>query len=272
MNATKVDGALPAGYRETSEFGASVEVDDTSAPGEVTIDATPTSPLTVPRGGQVSFTYTVANGTTNPATGQSWFSAALGGNTVAQGVITNGTLPAGQQITVNYTQNVPNNAPVASYDFCLRIGLFPSPFIDQECFVVTVTAARVAGGADEWVAADISPWAPEPMESIADGAEAEEAEAASSTALPETVELSGAYPNPFSGRATVAFGLPEASRVTLAVYDVLGRKVAQLVDGETEAGRHEAMLDGRDLPSGVYLVRLATDRGFVATQRITLLR
>lgn len=46
----------------------------------------------------------------------------------------------------------------------------------------------------------------------------------------------GNYPNPFRGRTTVQFALPEASHVTLAVYDVLGRQVALLVDGELPAG------------------------------------
>jgi hypothetical protein len=59
--------------------------------------------------------------------------------------------------------------------------------------------------------------------------------------------------------------------VRLAVYDVLGREVAVLVDGERPAGRHEAVLDGRMLPSGVYLVRLAAG-GEVRTRAVTLAR
>ncbi len=65
--------------------------------------------------------------------------------------------------------------------------------------------------------------------------------------------------------------MPEAGRVTLAVYDALGREVARLVDGERPAGRYEVVLDGAGLPSGLYLVRL-TAEGFAQTRRVTLLR
>ncbi len=272
VNATAFAGPLPQGYIKTSEFAQSVEVEDTSTPDAVTIEATPTSPLTVPRGGQVSFSYTITNGTANPATGQSWFSAALGGNTLAQGVITNGTLPAGQQVTIPYVQNVPNNAPIANYDFCLRIGLFPSPFIDEACFVVTVTPAPpVAGSGEDWSVEDVGDWAPEPIESASGEPESESAQAASSEALPTEALLTGAYPNPFSRSATVGFALPVAQRVKLTVYDMLGREVAVLVDGGLEAGRHTATLDGSTLPSGVYLVRLVAGEQ-TRTGQITLLR
>jgi hypothetical protein len=80
-----------------------------------------------------------------------------------------------------------------------------------------------------------------------------------------------ASPNPFTGQARIGFALPEAARVRLAVYDVLGREVIVLVDGAREAGRHEAVLDGGALPAGVYLVRLAAGP-FVQAQRVTLVR
>lgn len=71
--------------------------------------------------------------------------------------------------------------------------------------------------------------------------------------------------------------LPEASHVTLTVYDVLGRRIAVLVDGSYEAGRHEAILDGSRLASGLYLVRAVMEPeagGAVRTftQQLTLLK
>ncbi len=269
VNATVLNGPPPAGYGATSEFSLAVQVEDMSTPLALTI--TPTSPLTVPRGGQLSFSYIVANETSNPATGQSWFSAALqNGSTPAEGVITTGTLPARHQVTINYTQNVPKNAPVSNYDFCLRTGPSPNTVVGEKCFTVTVTPAVVAGGATEWSAVEVSDWLPEPMVVTA-SAEARDIEAASSEALPTEATLAGAYPNPFSRSATVGFALPSSQRVTLSVYDVLGREVARLVDGEVEAGRHEAVLGGATLPSGVYLIRL-TAGNVVQTKRITLVR
>jgi len=90
-------------------------------------------------------------------------------------------------------------------------------------------------------------------------------------ALPTAFALRTPHPNPFSGVATVSYETPEAARVTLELFDVLGRRVAVLVDEDRSPGTFETALDGRALPSGVYLVRM-TAGGTVRTRRVTLLR
>jgi hypothetical protein len=95
--------------------------------------------------------------------------------------------------------------------------------------------------------------------------------------LPAVYSLEAAYPNPFTGRTTVSFALPEAARVTVEAYDLLGRRVATLVDRSFEPGRHEVTLDGRSLASGVYVVRAVMEAEGdnatqVFTQRVTLMR
>ena len=75
-----------------------------------------------------------------------------------------------------------------------------------------------------------------------------------------------AFPNPARGAVRLTFRLPHASPVRLAVYDVLGRLRATLLDGERrEAGAHTVRLDVAAWPGGVYVIRLATARGSVAT-------
>jgi hypothetical protein len=59
--------------------------------------------------------------------------------------------------------------------------------------------------------------------------------------------------------------------VTLAVYDVLGRRVRSLAEGPQRAGRHEVAFDASGLASGVYFVRLVTPAG-QATRRLTVVR
>jgi hypothetical protein len=85
------------------------------------------------------------------------------------------------------------------------------------------------------------------------------------------LRLSG-HPNPFSGSAEIAFPLPAPGVARLAVYDVLGREVAVLADGRFDAGDHAVRLDGTNLPSGVYLVRIEDESGAGATHRVTLVR
>ncbi|HLA63089.1 MAG TPA: T9SS type A sorting domain-containing protein, partial [Rhodothermales bacterium] len=78
-----------------------------------------------------------------------------------------------------------------------------------------------------------------------------------------------ATPNPATGAATVAYTLPEAARVRVTVYDVLGRAVAVLAEGAQSAGAHTAALDAAALPAGPYLVVLDAD-GARATTRVTV--
>lgn len=77
------------------------------------------------------------------------------------------------------------------------------------------------------------------------------------------------YPNPTASHATVRFDLPTAQAVRVAVFDVLGRRVAVLHDGPLGAGAHRLHLDAAALPAGVYVVR-ATGDGLAAMQRFTV--
>lgn len=78
-------------------------------------------------------------------------------------------------------------------------------------------------------------------------------------------------PNPFTRATTIQFELPRAGRARLTVHDLIGQEVARLVDGDLEAGRHGATLDGRDLPDGVYFYRL-TFEGTSRTKICLLLK
>lgn len=74
--------------------------------------------------------------------------------------------------------------------------------------------------------------------------------------LPDRLALSPNYPNPFNPATRIQYQLPRAADVTLAVYDVLGRRVAVLVDGLQTAGTHYVTFDAAGLPSGTYLYEL----------------
>jgi hypothetical protein len=89
--------------------------------------------------------------------------------------------------------------------------------------------------------------------------------------LPSTFALKKSRPNPATRRATIEYAVPEQSDVTVAVYDVLGRRVARLVDGPQPAGRHQARIDATRLPSGTYFVRMRAE-DFTKTRRLTVTR
>lgn len=63
------------------------------------------------------------------------------------------------------------------------------------------------------------------------------------------------YPNPFNPTATLSYTLPQALRVKMTVYDLVGREIAVLADGWRRAGRHQVVFDGTDRPSGLYIYK-----------------
>jgi hypothetical protein len=87
--------------------------------------------------------------------------------------------------------------------------------------------------------------------------------AAKESILPLDFALHPNYPNPFNPVSTIRYDLPQASEVSLIVYDILGREVARLVDDYMEPGYHRTQWNGRnsrgrEVPSGIYITRLVT--------------
>jgi 3',5'-cyclic AMP phosphodiesterase CpdA len=89
--------------------------------------------------------------------------------------------------------------------------------------------------------------------------------------LPSAFRLEQNYPNPFNPKTTIAFSLARAARVTLTVFDELGRESITLIDEMRDAGRHEVEFNTRILASGTYFYRLDAD-GVSETKRLVLLK
>jgi hypothetical protein len=79
------------------------------------------------------------------------------------------------------------------------------------------------------------------------------------------------YPNPFNPTTTLRYELASAQDVRVTVFDMLGRQVAELVNGYRDAGTYTVTFDANSLPSGVYFSRLQAGQ-FSQTQRMLLVR
>ena len=88
---------------------------------------------------------------------------------------------------------------------------------------------------------------------------------------PAVFSLSQNYPNPFNPTTKIRYSLPQTTHVKLAMYDVLGNQIAVLVDGEKPVGNHEVDVNGNNLASGVYFVRMTTGN-FSTTKKIMLMK
>ncbi|MGQ9705638.1 MAG: T9SS type A sorting domain-containing protein [bacterium] len=90
----------------------------------------------------------------------------------------------------------------------------------------------------------------------------------STNGKPTDFSLVSNYPNPFSDRTTIVFTLPETSIVEIALYDITGRLVKEVSEGQYTAGEHTIVLDCSDMKSGVYLLSMKAGY-FTAFRRIT---
>jgi len=91
------------------------------------------------------------------------------------------------------------------------------------------------------------------------------------TSVPERYELYNPWPNPFNPVTTLMFGLPEESNVSLKVYDITGKDVADLVSGHLSAGYHSVVWDASANASGLYFVKLVTPK-YTETQKLILVK
>jgi len=76
--------------------------------------------------------------------------------------------------------------------------------------------------------------------------------------VPKYFLLSQNYPNPFNPATTVHFSLPQRSHVTLKIFDVVGRELTTLVDGELDPGEHSVVFNAKGFASGIYFYRITT--------------
>jgi glucuronoarabinoxylan endo-1,4-beta-xylanase len=88
---------------------------------------------------------------------------------------------------------------------------------------------------------------------------------------PTEYQLIQNYPNPFNPNTTITYQIPVAGHVALTVYDMLGRKVASLVNDTKPAGAYAITWDAKGQASGVYIYRLQSG-SFVSSKRLILLK
>lgn len=213
-------------------------------------------------GGTLTYTVTLTNPSPEVQQFEAWVDAVLPDASIFgpfQGPQTV-TLNPGQTIgPLTFTQQVPAQAPSGNYTVRLRAGDFPSALLDESTF--PFFKSTVAGLGSNGALAD------------AFGSEPDFLSQPASSAL-STAEamLSAVRPNPVRGEAGLTLRVARDQRVTAAVYDVQGRRVATAFAGPVRAGVPvEITLDTRGLAPGVYVVRVRGET-FAESRRLAVVR
>lgn len=94
----------------------------------------------------------------------------------------------------------------------------------------------------------------------------------SAAPTPDEFQLGNASPHPIQDHAIIEYALPKQTEVSIAVYDILGRQVARLVDGKQPTGRHQVQMDGSELASGKYFVRMQAGGSFQKMRPLTIVQ
>jgi len=89
--------------------------------------------------------------------------------------------------------------------------------------------------------------------------------------IPSEFDLSQNYPNPFNPATTITYSIPKESQVSLKIYDIMGREVAELVSGKQSAGSYNAEFDAASFASGTYFYKLTAGE-FVSVKKMVLLK
>ncbi len=211
-------------------------------PPDLVVTLTPINPpIVIPAsGGSFDFTAEIENAGPAAATFDAWIEADLPtGGTVSPIILREDLwLESGWLISRDLTQNVPGAAPTGTYSYRLAVGSYPNTVYASDEFTFYKEGASADGSDSDWT---LYGW-DEPVSSSAD--------------QPVKFGLSGNHPNPFNPETSIRFTLGKDGHVNLTVYDLSGRRVAELVNGFREAGSHEITFNGSGLPSGIYFYRL----------------
>jgi Secretion system C-terminal sorting domain/Starch binding domain len=212
-----------------------------------------------PDGGPIGFEVMLHNNLGGAFNAHLWVSAMLpNGNTINLAP-TPVTVQPGVTIFMDgVSVNVPPTAPAGNYFVSVNAGNYPTFVGASDSFILT----------KQGVAAGSSVWS---VDGLSDQIAADE-EIVEISAQPMEFALNAAYPNPFNPTTTVSVNLPESAELTVSVFNIQGRLVTTLAQGNFNAGQHTLTFDAANLASGIYFIHAEVPGQLNAMQKVTLMK
>ena len=225
---------------------------------DLSITATPLNPPIIipPSGGEFQYDVEVVNNGAQYSLFDFWIDITLPDGSEMEDFLVkyDNELSASGILLRTLTQYVPGNAPIGEYTYNTYAGANHAGEIWSQSSFSFTKAGHDDSGNGGW---DVYGWDEDIFKA--------------DIILPANYSFRAPYPNPFNPTTTLSFELPKASKVQLTVFDVTGREVLGLVDGQMNAGSHNIVFDAAGLTSGVYFVRMQAG-DFVQSRKMLLLK
>ncbi len=227
--------------------------------GSLVVTLTPHNPpIQIPSGGgMIVFDASIENTTNNPITFDAWTEVVLPNSQIYGPLIQrNGlTIAGGGTIIREISQFVPHYAPPGNYSYTGNAGVFPDSIVGTDNFPFAKLAGDgLANHHQGWT---LYGWDEEDISQIAN--------------QQSKITNLCLSPNPFNSSTAISFELPEAGYIELAMYDVSGKEVALLAEGNLSPGHHSLHFDASNLSSGIYFARLQAG-DFSQTRKVVLVK
>ncbi|TKJ41152.1 hypothetical protein CEE37_05650 [candidate division LCP-89 bacterium B3_LCP] len=221
-------------------------------------------PIIIPAtGGQFDYTTVILNPIPDSSECDVWVDLILPDGSVEMigEIITDLPLEGGGSYTESFTQEVPETAVPGDYFFRLHTGVYDSLEVFYTAsfpFTKSATMAGPGGYNNGWAWYPIEPPPAEGGDVVV-------------LFTADKPCLSRGYPNPFNATTSLNFYLPEQDFISLIIYNLEGREVARLFEGNHPAGQYRIDWDARDFSSGIYFCTLITGDA-VLTTKLSLIK
>ena len=146
---------------------------------------------------------------------------------------------------------------------------FPCPWPLPEN--LAYTNATLLTGSDNGLPVGDLNWFPDKRKEWGENYETIDVNDGKIATIPTAFNLEQNYPNPFNPSTVICFQLSERTKVSLKVYDMLGREVSSLVNQVMEAGEHKVNFNANNLTTGVYFYTLRCDN-FISLKKMMLMK